>query len=88
MFRIAQGAHISLLGLAISELIYSVMEITEEEKCIDWTGRIFSHLAGLVIRFVVDCIVRLSDIISKLNTKVRNMLTFYLSFSSVQASSF
>ena len=47
----------SLVGLAISELIYSLMEITEEEKCLDWTGRIFNHLAGLVTRFVVDYIV-------------------------------
>lgn len=60
----------TLVGLAISELIFSVMEITEEEKCTDWTARIFSHLAGLVICFVVDRVVRLNDIISKLNSKV------------------
>ena len=64
----------SLVGLAISELIYSLMEITEEEKCLDWTGRIFNHLAGLVTRFVVDYIVRLSDIITELSAKVAAFL--------------
>uniref|UniRef100_A0A158R710 Mediator of RNA polymerase II transcription subunit 23 n=1 Tax=Taenia asiatica TaxID=60517 RepID=A0A158R710_TAEAS len=68
--RQAMGPHMTLVGLAISELIFSVMEITEEEKCTDWTVRIFSHLAGLVICFVVDRVVRLNDIISKLNSKV------------------
>ncbi|KAL5106209.1 Mediator of RNA polymerase II transcription subunit 23 [Taenia crassiceps] len=68
--RQAVGPHMTLVGLAISELIFSVMEITEEEKCTDWTARIFSHLAGLVICFVVDRVVRLNDIISKLNSKI------------------
>ncbi|CUT99567.1 Mediator of RNA polymerase II transcription [Echinococcus multilocularis] len=66
----AMGPHMTLVGLAISELIFSVMEITEEEKCTDWTIRIFSHLAGLVICFVIDRVVRLNDIISELNSKI------------------
>ncbi|VDM17460.1 unnamed protein product [Hydatigera taeniaeformis] len=69
-FLFTKGPHMTLVGLAVSELIFSVMEITEEEKCTEWTARIFSHLAGLVICFVVDRVVRLNDIISKLNSKV------------------
>ncbi len=58
------------VGLAISELIFSVMQITEETKCVSWTMNMLGHLADLVICFVVDRIVRLNDIITKLNAKV------------------
>uniref|UniRef100_A0A5K3FUZ1 Mediator of RNA polymerase II transcription subunit 23 n=2 Tax=Mesocestoides corti TaxID=53468 RepID=A0A5K3FUZ1_MESCO len=68
--RQAMGPLMTPVGLAISELIFSVMEITEAEKRTDWTIKVFGHLADLVICFVVDRIVRLDDIITKLNSKI------------------
>lgn len=42
----------------------------EAEKNTEWVIKLFSHLASLVINFILDRVVRLNDIIFNLNSKV------------------
>lgn len=58
------------MGQAISDLLFNLMETMEVEKDTKWGVRIFSHLANLVVSFILDRVVRLSDIISNLTSKV------------------
>lgn len=64
-----QGPNQTPMGQAVSDLIFVFMGVIETEKNTKWAVRIFSHLANLVISFILDRVVRLNDIISNLNSK-------------------
>ncbi|KAM3183971.1 hypothetical protein ACTXT7_009296 [Hymenolepis weldensis] len=67
--RQTMGPNQTPMGQAVSDLIFVFMEVIETEKNTKWAVRIFSHLANLVISFILDRVVRLNDIISNLNSK-------------------
>lgn len=63
------------MGLALSELIVQVMEMTEERDCFDWTHTMFEHLAVVAIHYVDQRATRVNEIIKRLNQRVRVSLT-------------
>ncbi|VDL60473.1 unnamed protein product [Hymenolepis diminuta] len=67
--RQTMGPNQTPMGQAVSDLIFVFMGVIETEKNTKWAVRIFSHLANLVISFILDRVVRLNDIISNLNSK-------------------
>ncbi|KAM7539029.1 hypothetical protein Aperf_G00000047337 [Anoplocephala perfoliata] len=68
--RQTMGPNQTPLGQAISDLIFSLMEVMEAEKNTEWVTKLFSHLSSLVINFILDRVVRLNDIIFNLNSKI------------------
>ncbi|VDN96143.1 unnamed protein product [Rodentolepis nana] len=68
--RQTMGPNQTPMGQAVGDLIFVFMETIETKKNTRWAVRVFSHLANLVISFILDRVVRLNDIISNLNSKI------------------
>nr|VZH92089.1 unnamed protein product [Spirometra erinaceieuropaei] len=58
------------LEVALPNLIVQLMEITEKQEKLDWVLSTFEHLADVVVQFVSDCNIHLSQVLIDLNSKL------------------
>ncbi|VDN11758.1 unnamed protein product [Dibothriocephalus latus] len=58
------------LEAALPTLIVELMEITEKQERLDWVLSTFEHLTDVVVQFVSDCNIHLSQVLIDLNSKL------------------